>query len=190
MSTLDLKAIKQRAEAVDRFCRNGSDDFRPLSQRQLFDRDVPLLLEIAEQRQADGEHLIKVLAERDRLKAELLSHRLDFLRELREKARWHVESETPGDATLNDLAAALERKWTEEAQSTFHNEPCEGCGEDNPPPRACPCGRLYCGHCECDCADWHLVVHEDHEGDYRSCRQPDCVRIKEAPDEDDDEDPL
>lgn len=59
----------------------------------------------------------ELIAEVERLKAELLSHRLDFLRELREKARWHIESETPGDATLNDLAAALERKWTEEAQT-------------------------------------------------------------------------
>lgn len=67
------------------------------------------------------------------------------------------------------------------------DQPCQGCGGDNAATRWCPCGRGYCGHCECDCADWHLVVHEDHEGDYRSCRQPECVRIKEAPDEDDDE---
>jgi len=57
-------------------------------------------------------------------------------------------------------------------------EPCEGCGWDNPVTRGCPCGRLYCGHCECDCADWHLVVHEGHEGDYATCPMPDCVRLR------------
>lgn len=56
-------------------------------------------------------------------------------------------------------------------------EPCDGCGEDNPATRGCPCGRRYCGHCECDCADWHLVVHEGHEGGYAACLMPDCVRL-------------
>lgn len=39
-------------------------------------------------------------------------------------------------------------------------EPCQGCGGD------------------CDCADWHLVVHEDHEGGYATCSMPDCVRLR------------
>jgi hypothetical protein len=65
-------------------------------------------------------------------------------------------------------------------------EPCNGC--DAPAIRGCPCGRVYCNDHECNCADWHTAVHEDHEGDYRDCRQPDCVRIKEAPDDDEEDD--
>lgn len=57
-------------------------------------------------------------------------------------------------------------------------EPCDSCGEDNPATRGCPCGRRYCGHCECDCADWHLVIHEDHDGGYAACPMPDCVRLR------------
>jgi hypothetical protein len=61
---------------------------------------------------------------------------------------------------------------------------CDGCGKERI--RDCPCGRLYCGDCECDCADWHVVVHEDHEGDYRDCQQPACLELKARPEEGED----
>ena len=63
-------------------------------------------------------------------------------------------------------------------------EKCDGC--DDPTTRDCPCGRRYCDDCECDCADWHTVVHEGHEGGYSECQKPECVRLKESPEETDE----
>ena len=65
--------------------------------------------------------------------------------------------------------------------TTVPHEPtrdCDGCGGDNPATRSCPCGRVYCGHCWCDCADWHVVVHEGHEGGYAACLMPECVQLR------------
>ncbi len=79
-------------------------------------------------------------------------------------------------------SAAPAEGW--KADHTPAAKPCESCGGHNPERRGCPCGHVYCGECECDCADWHTVVHDGHDGFYSDCQQPACVELKNRPEDD------